>query len=179
MTKVREECFCAFCKNERKVFRKKRMSFQGFAASIVLSALLSLVFWQKLDPRALSFLVVGIVITELAVHMRWRLGMICPYCGFDPLLYKRSPKQACQKVMNFMEERKKDPMFYLSSNGYDKLARIKRIEENKKPGAEASSGSPSVGLEASSKPELAGLKSESVAGLEPSLKDELLNMPPV
>lgn len=177
MTKVRESCFCAFCKNERKVFRKKRMSMQGIFASAVLSSLLSLVFWQRLDPKAMVFFVVGIVVTELAVNFRWRLGMTCPYCGFDPLLYKRSPKQACQKVVEFMDERKKDPMFYLSSNGYDKLAKVRKIQKETMENAETGKLGGKIGLSTAARSGLAGAKSS--VQLSSEIEDELLNMPPV
>ncbi|MEC9281163.1 MAG: hypothetical protein VX642_00520 [Bdellovibrionota bacterium] len=138
MTKVQSKCYCAFCKNERKVNLKRHISFMEIFTGLVLSTLFSFIFWQSFRPEAIAFFVVCLIMMELGTHFKFRLGIICPYCGFDPILYRRNPQAACQKVSGFMEQRRKDPMFYLSNKGYDKLARRKiELEEKKEALSEA------------------------------------------
>lgn len=138
MTKVQSQCYCAFCKNERKVSLKRHISFMEVFTALVLSTLFSFIFWQALRPEAIAFFVVCLILMELGTHFKFRLGIICPYCGFDPILYRTNPQAACQKVSGFMEQRRKDPMFYLSNKGYDKLARRKLELEEKKEALTAS-----------------------------------------
>ncbi|MFK8139277.1 MAG: hypothetical protein AB8E15_13035 [Bdellovibrionales bacterium] len=128
-TKVWKECFCAFCKNERKIYSKKHLGFSEVLLVGVLSFLLSMVFWQEVEPRSMVVFVAMLVVSETIVHFRYRFGVICQHCGFDPILYKRNKQAACNRVKSFMQFRKQDPMFYLSGKTYDKLARIKRLEE--------------------------------------------------
>jgi hypothetical protein len=153
---------------------QKHLGLQGILSAFLLGAALSLIFWQSLDPRALGFVVVFLVSWETLAHIKWRVGMICAYCGFDPILYKRSPEAACAKVKEFMENRKKDPMFYLSSKGYDKIARRKILEDMAEKKSKLSPSS------------VDSLSSNSYDGITSSQKDqitemekELLNMPPV
>lgn len=153
---------------------QKHLGFQGFLSAFLLGAALSLIIWQSLDPRALGFVVVFLVSWESLAHIKWRVGMICSYCGFDPILYKRSPEAACTKVKEFMENRKKDPMFYLSSKGYDKIARRKILAEM----AEQNAVNPAVpGLSSAvESPEaITNTKNPQITEME----KELLNMPPV
>ncbi len=52
------------------------------------------------------------------------MKMICDFCGFDPVLYKREPARAAEKVKAFIEARKTDPKMLLKP--YPKLEPIKK-----------------------------------------------------
>ena len=145
MAKVQEKCFCAFCKNERRVYLRRHIGFSEVLSSLLLSVLFSFIFWQQLRAEALAFFVMVLIITECLIHFRYRLGLACPYCGFDPILYRRDPQAAARVVKDFMERRKQDPLFYLSNKGYDKLARRKiAVEERRQQLQEVLAGELSV-----------------------------------
>lgn len=122
MAKVWDNCFCAFCKNERKIYTKKHFGFYEVLLVSVLSILLSLVFWQTIEARMMVIFTILLVLAELSIHLRWRIYISCPYCGFDPILYRRNSQKACEKVSKFMDNRKQNPTFYLSNKRFDKLA---------------------------------------------------------
>ena len=66
---------------------------------------------------------------EAMVRIRWRLAMICTYCGFDPILYLRDPDKMSRRVSEYMEKRSKAPSYVLSNKLYDKIAR-KKVPKN-------------------------------------------------
>ncbi len=89
----------------------------GWAAIsvLVLSGLfLSFIFYGDIQFVALMCTIGAVVVGELIVHFRWRFALICPYCGFDPVTYKKSPHQAALRVKEHMEFRKNSPRALLS-----------------------------------------------------------------
>jgi hypothetical protein len=96
------------------VYRKKHVSlidaFLAFAASL----LLSFIIWQAYDPRAVVFFALGLGVAELFVLIRWRVTIACPKCGFDPVLYKKNPQAAADRVKRFMDWRRQDPAAVLN-----------------------------------------------------------------
>ena len=107
-------CYCAFCRSERVVYRKRHLSFIDLTLAGSASVLLSFIVWQTLDPRALMFFAFGLGVAELFVQVRWRLSIACPHCGFDPVLYKKNREKAAERVKAFLEIRRDDPMSVFS-----------------------------------------------------------------
>ena len=110
----RVRCFCAFCKSERKIYRKRRsdvtnIAWSGFGALSLMFAL-----FQEFDPRVFLFFVSFLIVAEVFVQTRWRTSIVCRHCGFDPILYVKSPNLAAQKVKFRLDERKNDPASLLS-----------------------------------------------------------------
>ncbi|MCB0347826.1 MAG: hypothetical protein KDD37_03280, partial [Bdellovibrionales bacterium] len=64
-------------------------------------------------------------IVEVFSNIRWRVSIVCQYCGFDPVLYIKSPEMAAEKVKNFMLDRKNSANFLLSTKQYERLPRRK------------------------------------------------------
>lgn len=125
----KRKCYCSFCKNQRTVFTKRHIGVFDVLFCLFAATLLTFIFWQKLDPR-LSVLFVGLcILAEIFVHIRWRLSLACSFCGFDPILYLKNPEKACQKVSQFMDERRSSSSYLLASHQYDKLAKIIRKNE--------------------------------------------------
>lgn len=114
MARASKRCFCAFCRSQRTVYTKKHVGLADVLLAGLAAALLSYIVYQDLDPRAVIFFAVGLAIAELFIMLRWRLSAICNKCGFDPFLYKRSPERAAQRVKEYMEERKNDPLSLFS-----------------------------------------------------------------
>lgn len=83
---------------------------------MLTSVLLMIILWQSMDPRGLVIFVLGLSVSEIFIVLRWRLTLPCPYCAFDPILYKKSPQLAAQKVRAFYEDSKETPAFYLKTN---------------------------------------------------------------
>ncbi len=109
----RRECFCAFCKTPRKVYKSKNLSVLAIVGLIGLSLVLSEVIWQSLDPRGLVILAIFLLVGELFSQAKWRQSMICQNCGFDLIMFKKSPEQAGLKIKEFLEQRAERPEYLL------------------------------------------------------------------
>ena len=115
MRKHSNTCFCAFCRSERTIYRKRHVSATDVFLSLLASALLSFIVWQDFDPRVVVFFASSLVIAELFIVFRWRMSIACPKCGFDPVLYKKKPELAALRVKAFYTERAEDPLSLFSS----------------------------------------------------------------
>jgi len=127
MFQQRSECFCAFCKNTRKVYISKHLNVAGVVGLVVLSYVLTSIIWQEADIRGLAILGFLLVISEAFTRLRWRQSMICGHCGFDPVTYVRSPDKAAAKIQSFLQKRSERPEFLLKPAL--KLAPKKVIQE--------------------------------------------------
>ena len=108
-------CYCAFCKSERTIYRKKHISLLDVVLAALGSGLITMGIWQDFDPRGLYFFAIGLIVTEACVILRWRVSINCSKCGFDPVLYKKDPEAAARKVKSYMEERQNDPLWVLTA----------------------------------------------------------------
>lgn len=106
-------CFCAFCKVPRTIYRKKALNGVNYIQALSLSSILSFIFWGKLDPKALIFFVMTLMFTEIGILIRRRAAAACPHCGFDPYLYLKDQNAACEKVKIHLEQRQADPDVWL------------------------------------------------------------------
>lgn len=112
-SRTHRKCYCAFCGTERSVYQKRHISVVDVLLVSVASGLASIIVWQDLDPRAVVFLAFGLGISEIFVLFRWRLSIACRKCGFDPVLYKKSPEKAALRVREFMEDRRQGSLHIL------------------------------------------------------------------
>ena len=110
----RAQCYCAFCRSPRKIYRKRNIGFLDIAASAVGSLTIMYAVFQEFDPRVLLLFVAFLAISETFVQVRWRLAIVCKYCGFDPVLYMRDTQKAAAKVKVRMDQRKNDPATLLA-----------------------------------------------------------------
>ncbi|MNS83612.1 hypothetical protein D3C72_1174050 [compost metagenome] len=111
---AKKNCYCAFCKTPRRVYRKKSISFLNAFASGAAAAVFMMLMWQQWDPRSIVVFVVCLAISEAFVKIRWRLSMVCRQCGFDPILYIKDVDAASLKVREHLDRRKQDPRYLLS-----------------------------------------------------------------
>lgn len=114
MAKTSKRCYCAFCSSYRVVYRKKHVGLVDVVLTAIAALLMGQIVYQDFDPRAVVFFAIGLAIAELFIMIRWRLSVVCSKCGFDPLLYKRSPEQAAKQVKEHMRRRKEDPLSVFS-----------------------------------------------------------------
>lgn len=107
---------CAFCKLERRVYVKKHIDWTNVVLSFLAAVLLMFAVWQSLEPKALLFFSINIIVAEVFVNLRWRLSLPCPHCGFDPLLYKTDREKAAMKVKQTLDEIKASGRHLLTPN---------------------------------------------------------------
>ncbi|MCB0378849.1 MAG: hypothetical protein KDD33_10175 [Bdellovibrionales bacterium] len=104
---------CAFCKLNHRVYKKNGISALDAFLLLAVSGLFSFLIWGTADPRSLAIFALLIVIGHIFYRIRWRESVKCPHCGFDPVLYKRAPEEAAQKVKAFLSSRKDNPQYLL------------------------------------------------------------------
>ena len=136
----RRECFCAFCKTPRKVYKSKYLSVISILGLIGLSLVLSEVLWKTLDPRGLVILGIMLLVGELFSQAKWRQSMVCQNCGFDLILFKKSPEKAGVKIKEFLELRSERPEFLLKRSPQIPKQTVTQqsIQESKQKGTKLS-----------------------------------------
>jgi hypothetical protein len=112
--KTRHNCYCAFCKSPRRIYRRKNISFMNVVGSALASLVMMFALWQQYDPRVLIVFVICLAVSEVFVKIRWRLSVVCRSCGFDPVLYLKHPEQAANKVKEQLDLRRQDPQYLLA-----------------------------------------------------------------
>ena len=133
----RVNTFCAFCRIPRKVYKKRRIGPGDIFSSLLGALILMGLLFQELDARAIFFFVGLLFISETFIQLRWRTGVVCPHCGFDPVIYVKEPEKAAQKVRAHLDKRADDPARYLgpAMNIPSRKAPPKPQEQKGKPGA--------------------------------------------
>lgn len=120
-------CYCAFCKRPRKVYVKRHLSWTDVLAMAFLGVVITALVWRELDPKGVMLFVSLLMIAEFLVQIRWRMGLACATCGFDPLLYARNPDRASAKVREFYQRRSIESDFLLTAQNL--IETQKRIQK--------------------------------------------------
>ncbi len=107
-------CYCAFCRNPRRVFRKRGVGLFNVIQAFGIALIASYVFWQNISPKALVIFAVVLMLIEMLILLRARLEATCPHCGFDPILYARDKDAACRKAKAHIDLRQNDPDVWLA-----------------------------------------------------------------
>lgn len=89
------------------------MSLSAIVGMVVLSYVMTYAIWHQPDIRGLVILGTLLMVGETATQLRWRQSMVCQHCGFDPVIYVRSPELAGAKIKEFMKIRSERPEFLL------------------------------------------------------------------
>ncbi len=113
MFATRKACYCAFCKNPRKVYAHKHLSLVGILGLVGLGVVITYTVYKTLDPWGLGLIGMFLIVGELFSQTKWRTSMICRNCGFDPVVYVRNPEQAGLKIKAFLEHRSDLPEYLL------------------------------------------------------------------
>lgn len=130
-SRLRDHRYCAFCKSPRRVYLKKHVDLTNVVAGMLLSAAATLAYWGEVDPRGIMMFCLIMGLSEFFVYLRWRVAVVCKLCGFDPVVYKRSPAKAAGLVREFFEQRIDNPSFQLSKSPLLELQRRQRAHERK------------------------------------------------
>ncbi|MGE4133953.1 MAG: hypothetical protein AB7F86_20115 [Bdellovibrionales bacterium] len=131
-SRLHTKSYCAFCRSPRRVYAKKHVDLTNVLGAAMLSAGLAVALFGEFNPRSLLFFCLVVGLSELFVYLRWRLAIVCKLCGFDPVLYKRSPDAAAKRVRAFFEEQIQNPAFHLSKSPLLAIYRKQVATERKK-----------------------------------------------
>lgn len=85
------------------------MNLVDIGLAIFCSFLLMAIVFHDFDARVFLLFVFCLGVGEIFVQVRWRMGVMCPHCGFDPVLYNRNADAAAEKVRLHLEKRRADP----------------------------------------------------------------------
>ena len=131
-SRARHTSFCAFCKSPRRLYRRKHVGPTNVVSAIVIAAGLSMALWNEPDPRGLLFFSTYVIVAEVFIYLRWRAALTCRMCGFDPLVYKRSPAAASLAVREFFDRMGEDPQLMMSKSPLVEVHRRRREAERKR-----------------------------------------------
>lgn len=107
--------YCAFCRTPKYVYSRTSLSFFTFLLLFLASALCSYGIRKQFDEYVFAMFFSLLVLAELSVKIRYRISLRCKECGFDPIVYKRSPSMASQRVKEKLAERAADPKSLLKA----------------------------------------------------------------
>lgn len=124
--------FCAFCSAERKVYLKKHAGLWDVVTAILMGTLVMWARWQEFQPKVVVIFIAILMAMEVVIQIRHRLSIVCQFCGFDPVLYKKNPPAAAQLVKSHMDTMTTDPDFLLSERAQSVLRRLKRARRSSK-----------------------------------------------
>jgi hypothetical protein len=110
------DCYCAFCKSPRKYFLHKNLRAIHYLQAALVSVFFMYAIWGEFEPKVFFIMATLLVATEIALHVRWRLYIVCTRCGFDPLLYLKDPEAAAKRVITFLDRYDSDPAYELLPN---------------------------------------------------------------
>jgi hypothetical protein len=130
-SRLRDVRFCAFCKAKRRVYNKKHVNLTNVVGAAALTLAVTYAYFGEPDPRGFMVFCIFITGAEVFVYLRWRMAIVCSMCGFDPILYKRSPQKASLRVGEFFKEQVDNPEFWLSRSPLLKLQKRIRLQEKK------------------------------------------------
>jgi hypothetical protein len=130
-SRLRDHRYCAFCKVLRTVYVRKHVSPTNVLLSAAFAAAVTFATFGELDPVGLVVFCVSLTCSEVFVYTRWRMNIVCNLCGFDPILYKRSPSKAALRVKEFFHEQVENPEFWLTKSPLLDVQRRIRAQEKK------------------------------------------------
>ncbi|MBX3022386.1 MAG: hypothetical protein KF799_12000 [Bdellovibrionales bacterium] len=130
ISRLRDERFCAFCRSPRRLYVKKHVDLTNVLGVLLVTGALTHVLWGGPDPRGVVLFMTFIVTGEVFIYLRWRASIVCRMCGFDPLIYKKSPERAAKAVNQFFKEQAENPAFWMSKSPLLEVHR--RLKEDEK-----------------------------------------------
>jgi hypothetical protein len=85
-----------------------RQSFTGFEHLQILigSVTVSALLYPFMGPASFFAYFFILVTVESVKKLIYRKEVVCPYCGFDPVLYTKDIKKARLKIQDHLQENK-------------------------------------------------------------------------
>lgn len=132
ISRLRDQRFCAFCKSPRKLYVKKHVDLTNVVGVILVTMAVTYAAYGGPDPRGVFLFGIMIASGEIFIYLRWRNSIVCRMCGFDPVIYKRSPERASALVNQFFKEQAENPAFWLSKSPLLDLHRRLREDDRRR-----------------------------------------------
>jgi hypothetical protein len=107
-------CYCAFCRTPHRIYKRKGVGVFHVTGSLLIALCFMWGFWGSWNHQAIPLFLVCLFLSQILLHFRWRLALICRQCGFDPLIYRRNPDLAAEKVKAYLDRRRQSPEFLLA-----------------------------------------------------------------
>ncbi len=108
------------------VYLKRHAGAWDLLSALVMSCLMMWARWQQFNPKVLIIFIAILMLMEVMIQIRYRLNLVCQFCGFDPILYKKSPETAALMVKAHLDKVQLDPDFLLSERSQNIMRRLKR-----------------------------------------------------
>jgi hypothetical protein len=107
------DCYCAFCRNPRRIYRKKHLTLMDYGQALGLSVATSILIYGNVRMQSGFFFIVYLCLFEFLMLFRNQKSLPCSICGFDPRLYVQDPTKACEKVKFYLKHRGERSQDYL------------------------------------------------------------------
>lgn len=106
--------YCAFCRSSRRIYTSRGVGVVHLVGGLIWSVIFTMGYFRDLDFRGVFVFLVILAVSEIFLRLRWRMQIVCPHCGFDPVLYLKNPEQAATHVRGFLERRQVSSDFLLA-----------------------------------------------------------------
>lgn len=110
MKKNAKDCFCALCRSPRKLRYARHLSSANYLQIFVLALGVSAALFPWFGLKVIYSIPVIWALFEGVHKSLYRKELKCPYCGFDPKLYRKNVKLTRQKVEEFLKQNPKSPV---------------------------------------------------------------------
>ncbi len=110
----RETCYCAFCRSPKKVHTTKSLRFHHVILSAVTAMIMVYFVKREIHPAGFVVFVLLMLICEFFLKIRWRMGIVCRHCGFDPVLYMKDLDKTVDQVKNHLDKRRQSSTYLMT-----------------------------------------------------------------
>ena len=128
---ISQSRYCAYCKAPRRIYLKRHVTATNVWLSFLLSVVVTLAVWNTLDPRALFLFGIFLSVAEVFVQLRWRLGLRCQHCGFDPVIYLRDPNRAADIVKAQFQDKSQRLEFFFTESPLLRKAAMSKMRSQR------------------------------------------------
>jgi hypothetical protein len=109
--------YCPLCSKGFHFKLPKRLTSKHMLQVGLTSFIAMWLLWPFLGIKGLVIFIPFWIVFEVAFRLQKRQQVVCPHCAFDPVLYKRSPVLARQKVELFWAQKMDVPAEAEGSSG--------------------------------------------------------------
>lgn len=99
------EFYCPLCRKKRFFVHNSKLSKKNYLQLLIAACVLVLICYPIMGIRSLVMIFIVWASAELAIKLRHRKDIPCPYCGFDATWYKRDVKVARRLVKEFWSQK--------------------------------------------------------------------------
>lgn len=102
-----KQVFCPHCKVSYKAKNLSGLGKSDFIKLLLILIPACILGYGIFGIKFILLLVPILIIFEYAYRMSGRLSIVCPYCGFDILLYKKDVYRMRERIISVKENKEK------------------------------------------------------------------------